>query len=416
MANLSWISSNPDYINQMIRNTQVTLSNNYNDLDNIPIIKITSTTNNPQKVWELKEGLYMIDGVAQVDNSTSYEVSNLLISMTARLENGKYILSAFIPYLRGLFEYILKTNSTEYEQHQKIVLMIKDDTLALDNETIYTPIENYHPATKKYVDDKANEIVAELDRMGVNKENLESLNKENRIRDIKLQALLSETSDRNITIEEDVRYFDMPLSIDNGIVTINEIVGETLVNVCDQEESVAITKSYTVENENHITLQGEYDGSCRPIVHGNTLVNHNANWDDSLQTGVVTSASGIEDVRVEGIKGQEVSVVVEGNTVLNHALGKTSAVVNSIEDNLFNGNTYHGLPSSLPVKPLTTYTIIATCLLNEATSENIGQFNYCFFSNETTHYNHESLAYYSGIQVGEQVTTTIVTDENCKYI
>lgn len=331
MANLSWISSNPDYINQMIRNTQVTLSNNYNDLDNIPIIKITSTTNNPQKIWELKEGLYMVNGVIQVDNSTSYEVSNLLISMTARLENGKYILSAFVPYLRGLFEYILKTNSTEYEQHQKIVLMIKDDTLTLDNETIYTPIEDYHPATKKYVDDKANEIVAELDRMGVNKENLESLNKENRIRDIKLQALLSETSDRNITIEENVRYFDMPLSIDNGIVTINEIVGETLVNVCDQEESVAITKSYTVENENHIALQGEYDGSCRPIVYGNTLVNHNADWDDSLQTGIVTSASGVKDVEVEGIKGQEVSVVVEGNTVLNHALGKTSAVVSSIE-------------------------------------------------------------------------------------
>ena len=331
MANLSWISSNPDYINQMIRNTQVTLSNNYNDLDNIPIIKITSTTNNPQKIWELKEGLYIINGVAQVDNNTSYEVSNLLISMTARLENGKYILSAFIPYLRGLFEYILKTNSTEYEQHQKIVLMIKDDTLTLDNETIYTPIENYHPATKKYVDDKANEIVAELDRMGVNKENLESLNKENRIRDIKLQALLSETSDRNITIEENVRYFDMPLSIDNGIVTINEIVGETLVNVCDQEESVAITKSYTVENENHIALQGEYDGSCRPVVYGNTLVNHNADWDDSLQTGVETSARGIEDVQVEGIKGQEVSIVVEGNTVLNHALGKTSAVVSAIE-------------------------------------------------------------------------------------
>ena len=100
------------------------------------------------------------------------------------------------------------------------------------------------------------------------------------------------------------------------------MVGETLVNVCDQEESVAITKSYTVENENHIPLQGEYDGSCRPVVYGNTLVNHNADWDDSLQTGIVTNASGIEDVQVEGVKGQEVSVVVEGNTVLNHALGK----------------------------------------------------------------------------------------------
>ena len=46
-----------------------------------------------------------------------------------------------------------------------------------------------------------------------------------------------------------------------------------MVNVCDQEEPIAITKSYTVETGNHISLQGDYDGKCRPVVYGNTLVN-----------------------------------------------------------------------------------------------------------------------------------------------
>ena len=334
---LSWISgyNNINYLNQMIKSVEDTLSNDYNDLDNIPIIKIISSTSNPQNIWELKEGMYLIDGIVYVDNNTSYEVSNLFVSMTARLENGKYVLSAFIPFFKGLYEYILKSNSTEYEEHQIVILATHERMLTRYNETPYEPNGDYNPATKKYVDDKANEIITELDNIGVNKETITSLKEENRIRDIKLQALLSETSDRNISISEDTRYFDMPLSIDDGIVTINEMIGDTLVNVCDQEESVAITKSYTIENENHIALQGEYDGSCKPVVYGNTLVNHNADWNGNLQTGIETSASGAEDVVVEGTKGQEVSVVVEGNTVLNHALSKTSAVVSSIESNMF---------------------------------------------------------------------------------
>ena len=333
---LSWINgyNNIDYLNKMIRGVENTLSNDYNDLDNIPIIKIVSSTSEPQNIWELKEGMYLIDGIVYVDNNTSYEVSNLFVSMTARLENSKYVLSAFIPFFKGLYEYILKSNSTEYEEHQIVILATHEKMLTRYNETPYEPNGDYNPATKKYVDDKANEIITELDNIGVNKETVTSLKEKNRIRDIKLQALLNETSDRNISISEDTHYFDMPLSIDEGLVRINEIVGDTLVNVCDQEESIAITKSYTVENEHHIALQGEYDGKCRPIVYGNTLVNHNADWDGNLQTGVETSASGIEDVVVEGIKGQEVSVIVEGNTVLNHALGKTSAVVSSIEENL----------------------------------------------------------------------------------
>ena len=67
----------------------------------------------------------------------------------------------------------------------------------------------------------------------------------------------------NVTITE---------GVDGGKVDVS-LQGNTMVNVCDQEDPVAITKSYTVETGNHIALQGEYDGKCRPNIYGNTLVN-----------------------------------------------------------------------------------------------------------------------------------------------
>lgn len=48
-----------------------------------------------------------------------------------------------------------------------------------------------------------------------------------------------------------------------------------MVNVCDQEDPIAITKNYEVTTGNHVALQGEYDGKCRPNIYGNTLVNLN---------------------------------------------------------------------------------------------------------------------------------------------
>ena len=60
--------------------------------------------------------------------------------------------------------------------------------------------------------------------------------------------------------------------IDGGKVDVS-LEGNTMVNVCDQEDPIAITKSYTVETGNHVALQGEYDGKCRPNIYGNTLVN-----------------------------------------------------------------------------------------------------------------------------------------------
>ena len=64
------------------------------------------------------------------------------------------------------------------------------------------------------------------------------------------------------------------LTVSNDMSSVVEIEGRTMVNVCDQKDPIAITKSYTVENSgNHIALQGEYDGKCRPVIQGNTMVN-----------------------------------------------------------------------------------------------------------------------------------------------
>ena len=59
---------------------------------------------------------------------------------------------------------------------------------------------------------------------------------------------------------------------DGGKVDIS-LEGNTMVNVCDQEDPIAITKNYEVSTGNHVALQGEYDGKCRPNIYGNTLVN-----------------------------------------------------------------------------------------------------------------------------------------------
>lgn len=61
--------------------------------------------------------------------------------------------------------------------------------------------------------------------------------------------------------------------VDGGKVDV-ALEGNTMVNVCDQEDPIAITKNYEVTTGNHIALQGEYDGKCRPVLNGNTLVSY----------------------------------------------------------------------------------------------------------------------------------------------
>lgn len=124
--------------------------------------------------------------------------------------------------------------------------------------------------------DKIKELEREDDRLI--KYTNKRLSFYNRAYEMYLQMLrLAETVDKMVkdsqTIDEEIEQQDVLKKDGNTFITL-EAEGETLVNVCGHEEPVAITKSYTVENSgNHIALQGEYDGKCRPVITGNTMVN-----------------------------------------------------------------------------------------------------------------------------------------------
>ena len=91
--------------------------------------------------------------------------------------------------------------------------------------------------------------------------------------------LLNGTSSLASVLSEDGRYeiFDgSDITIDNILEEDTadvEIEGNTMVNVANQKDPIPITKKYTVNDTNHIPLQGEYDGKARPVITGNTLVN-----------------------------------------------------------------------------------------------------------------------------------------------
>lgn len=80
--------------------------------------------------------------------------------------------------------------------------------------------------------------------------------------------------------------------VDGGKVDV-ALEGNTMVNVCDQEEPVAITKNYEVTTGNHVALQGEYDGKCRPNVYGNTL------WIDNDTEEILMAFDGTKNLRLQ---------------------------------------------------------------------------------------------------------------------
>ena len=114
--------------------------------------------------------------------------------------------------------------------------------------------------------------------------------------------------------------------IDGGKVDVS-LEGNTMVNVCDQEEPVAITKSYTVETGNHVALQGEYDGKCRPNIYGNTLVNlctvENSNVNGTFKRQLIYPVSGTITIICYNIKNFKIGYSKEqdgkwiGNTSIS---------------------------------------------------------------------------------------------------
>ena len=213
----------------------------YNQLSNKPITKLIGTSQNPIKLWKLNTGLYIFDGYVQHTTELASEAKGLFASVTAGTNNGKYVISAFIPFWEGQYEYTLDSLASEiYNEHQIVLMATQYDVLTIDNEMEYTPTQDYHPSTKKYVDDMMGILKDELAEMGVSEENIQSLIAENRRRDIAIQALLSLNSDKTVTLEEETHTISLDYSTDEGMVTVNSMEGCTLVNVCNEEGSVSL--------------------------------------------------------------------------------------------------------------------------------------------------------------------------------
>lgn len=114
--------------------------------------------------------------------------------------------------------------------------------------------------------------------------------------------------------------------IDGGKVDVS-LEGNTMVNVCDQEDPIAITKSYTVETGNHIVLQGEYDGKCRPNIYGNTLVNlctvENSNVNGTFKRQLAYPVSSTITIICHNLKDFKIAYSKEqdgkwiGNTIIS---------------------------------------------------------------------------------------------------
>ena len=220
----------------------------YNDLANRPIKSLTGTSQNPLKLWTLSTGLYLLNGYVNYDVNNSRECIRLFVSITAQMQGNEYVMSAFIPSWEAHYEYKKASGaSTEYAEHQMLKMLTQDEVLTMTNEAEYTPSGDYNPSTKKYVDDTMEAVMQEFAKMGVNEKDIQSLIAENRRRDIAIQALLNETADKKVTIEEETHIISLDYSVDEGFATVDSLEGSTLVNVSSQKGSVSISSTFEEE-------------------------------------------------------------------------------------------------------------------------------------------------------------------------
>ena len=167
-------------------------------------------------------------------------------------EEQKWLLGESLnQYDRSLKEELNKVEKRNREQNHKISALINafdDDYIKKEEENTNISLD-YSKEGMVIVDDiKGNTLV----------NNVKDSNKE-----LVLNGDIDTSGYNNVTLTE---------GINGGKVDV-ALEGNTMVNVCDQEDPIAITKNYEVTTGNHIALQGEYDGKCRPNIYGNTLVN-----------------------------------------------------------------------------------------------------------------------------------------------
>ena len=369
-------------------NGNVNKIENYNDLLNKPIENIgidVDLTLNPN---DLNKNIYLIKGIIcgiqftnelciVEPNETKEDIKIIMLNSMKKIvihkenENWSVIKeenygidknNAKISNSLNIGEgNIIKENNqivqgkfNEEDVEEKYINIIGNGTSEEDRKNIHTldwegngwyggklsqegvPTEDKDLITKGYADDKYETITnvnSIVDTVNTRIENIntyiDNINKENARRDVIIEAL---ANGRRRTIETDGNDVDLMFSTEKDKVWIDKIEGDTMVNVCDQEEPIAITKSYAVEGTNHVPLQGEYDGKCRPVVQGNTLVNHNREYDKSIIVGErIDSRQGTEILNLEGTPGCEIKVDIDGHTAINLSTKKEDVLCKSFD-------------------------------------------------------------------------------------
>lgn len=316
-------------INQWDNNTGV---DDYNYIQNKPIIRVGDDSDILLNFGQIiDEGMYIITAMVG-----EYKIHNELVhvkwadddNVTLTIPNMFMVLN--VNRTDDVWTIVNELHYGVDKENGKIsdTLTIGEDKIILDKEgngwfggkvsQEGIPTEDKDLVTKGYVDNKF-----------VTNERVSAIEKENARRDVIIEAL---ANGRRRTVETDGNDVDLMFSTEKDKVWIDKIEGETLVNVCDQEEPIAITKSYTVEGTNHVPLQGEYDGKARPVVHGNTLVNHNVEYDKSVITGEkLDNTHGTEILNLEGTPGCEIKVDIDGHTAINLSTKKEDILCKSFD-------------------------------------------------------------------------------------
>ena len=241
--------------------------------------------------------------------------------------------------LKGILSQVNDENIEKTEKSNVITLdnstdgIVELQEIKGDTNVNVSKIEKETPITH-VIDDKNGNVIS-LDGItegAINIDDIQGNTMVNCNKDTDKELILMPNLDTNgysnITLTE---------GIDGGKVDVS-LEGNTMVNVCDQEDPIAITKSYTVETGNHIALQGEYDGKCRPNVYGNTLVNLAGN-------------SNLWEVGCSGDKNTDYTIT---------STDAQGIVINKLTDNIDYLYFRKRIDPSL-FKPNTTYTIIFNC-------------------------------------------------------
>ena len=320
-------------INQWDNNTGV---DDYNYIQNKPIIRVGDDSDILLNFSQIiDEGMYIITAMVG-----EYKVHNELVhvkwadddNVTLTIPNMFMVLD--INRTNDVWTIVNELHYGIDRENGKIsdTLTIGEDKIILDKEgngwfggkvsQEGIPTEDKDLVTKGYIDERFTNYATN--------ERVSAIEKENARRDVIIEAL---ANGRRRTVETDGNDVDLIFSTEKDKVWIDKIEGETLVNVCDQEEPIAITKSYTVEGTNHVPLQGEYDGKARPVVHGNTLVNHNIEYDKSIIIGEkIDNIQGTEILNFEGTPNCEIKVDIDGHTAINLSTKKEDILCKSFDN------------------------------------------------------------------------------------